>query len=347
MMKKLFRRINTPGRLALLLMLLSAFGAGIFLFAGKKYIMPGPVSAAHVNNQALGGYVSHAEFEKECIHCHAPVHCVTDTRCQDCHMDIARERATAAGLHGMLPGTSRCQTCHVEHQGREASITTLAFLNVDHTKLANFSLDKHHQDYQGNALDCETCHSQGSYGISALDCITCHTQEDHQYMADHIEAYGTRCIDCHDGSDRMLAFDHDQYYPLEGGHDSTGCIDCHAEYVFIDAPADCKGCHAEPEMHAGVFGEDCARCHTAAAWAPAQLTQHTFLIDHGTDDITECETCHAGSYTEYPCYTCHDFEEMRPLHVGENSAPLEDCIACHPTGRESEIATKGPDRKDG
>lgn len=346
MMRKLFRRNKIQIRFVLLLLVLGAFGSLAFLKYGN-YLMPGPVSEAHANHQPLGGYVSHADFEQECSHCHAPIHCVTDTRCQDCHIEIARERATAAGLHGILPGTSRCQTCHVEHQGREASITKLAFLNVNHFKLANFSLDKHHQDYQGNPLDCETCHLQGGYSSSTLDCITCHTDEDHQYMADHIDAYGTRCIDCHDGGDRMLAFDHDEYYALDGEHASTVCLACHAEYVFVDAPSDCVGCHEEPELHAGVFGEDCARCHSALAWAPAQLTQHTFLLDHGTDDITECETCHAGSYTEYPCFTCHEFEEMRLLHIGEDSAPLEDCIACHPTGRESEIAVKEPDRKDG
>ena len=54
-----------------------------------------------------------------------------------------------SGLHGLLPGTNRCQNCHKEHQGREADITTLAFRRIDHASLANFSLDYHQENYDG------------------------------------------------------------------------------------------------------------------------------------------------------------------------------------------------------
>lgn len=310
------------------------FGGVIFV---KKsgYLSPGPVSDAHTKNQPINGYISHAEFEKQCIHCHAPIHCVTDTRCQDCHIEIARQRSTASGLHGLLPGTDKCQTCHPEHQGRDASITELAFTNVNHEKLTGFSLEKHKQNFDGDPLDCMTCHSQDSYLRETLDCISCHSEQDHDYLAAHIDQYGTGCVDCHDGKDRMLPFDHDLIYPLEGAHRAIACNECHLNNVYRDTPSDCIDCHAEPELHANLFGLECYRCHTAVAWAPAQLLQHTFLLDHGAGEqnIASCETCHAGTYTEYPCYSCHETADMVVAHLGQQIENLEDCIACHPTGR--------------
>ena len=88
--------------------------------------------------------------------------------------------------------------------------------------------------------------------------------------------------------------------------------------VFAGTATDCAGCHEDPEIHLGIFGVQCERCHVASAWLPAQLTVHTFLVDHGEQadfaDLT-CETCHENTYTEYPCYSCHDVQEMEDYHT--------------------------------
>ncbi len=313
-------------------------GVGLYLKLSGK-LSPGPLSAASSHNQELGGYVSHAEFEQQCSHCHAPLHCVTDTRCQDCHMDIAEQRATASGLHSLLPGTQRCQNCHKEHMGRDGAITELAYVNIDHQKLASFSLDQHKLNYDGSPMSCESCHSNQQFMKDTLDCISCHAEADHDYLSNHLEAYGAGCVDCHDGRDRMMAFDHNQYFTLDGGHESLVCDDCHLEKQYASTMQDCAGCHAEPELHAGVFGFNCVSCHTTLAWAPAQFVQHSFVSDSGASSITGCETCHAGSYTEYPCYTCHETEEMRLVHLPFDILDTtENCTDCHPNGREGQAA---------
>jgi len=136
----------------------------------------------------------------------------------------------------------------------------------------------------------------------------------------------------------MEDFDHDNFYVLDGQHTTTGCDDCHPGKTFGGTPQECAGCHSEPKLHAKLFGQDCARCHSAVAWAPAQLKQHTFVLEHGEESIPMCETCHAGTYTEYPCYSCHDEEEMHTTHLAqENITEIQDCVACHPTGREGEV----------
>lgn len=248
-------------------------------------------------------------------------------------MEIARQRATASGLHSRLPGTGRCQTCHEEHQGREASISKLAFVNIDHKKLAGFNLEQHRVNYDGSQMHCISCHTQDKYIIELLDCISCHVENDHDYMATHLEKFGNDCLQCHDGSDRMMDFDHETVYSLADGHADLECNSCHIANNYRETATTCIGCHEEPDMHMGVFGQDCARCHTPLAWSPAQLTQHAFLIDHGGETLSTCETCHAGSYTEYPCYSCHTRSDLKIAHIDEQYENINDCIACHPSGR--------------
>ena len=310
-----------------------------------KYTSPGPLSSARATEPKavvpvqMGGISSHADFEQECGHCHAPLHCVTDTKCQDCHLEIAEQRLTATGLHSVLPDVAQCEQCHQEHLGREASITQFAFQNIDHQLLSGFSLAEHSIDYADNPIGCDNCHNQDQYTKASLDCISCHIGENHDLISAHIDEFGSDCVPCHDGSDRMADFEHDRFYVLEGEHQDTDCTDCHQEKIFAGTATDCAGCHQDPQIHLGIFGLQCERCHVASAWLPAQLTVHTFLVDHGEEvDSTEltCETCHEKTYTEYPCFSCHDSQEMQDYHTEIDIQVENNCVDCHPTGREGE-----------
>lgn len=113
--------------------------------------------------------------------------------------------------------------------------------------------------------------------------------------------------------------------------------------LLVDVPAEdphtCSACHEEPEVHAGRFGLQCARCHALAAWQPALLTRHPFELDHGGEGQNECETCHVDAYVEQTCYGCHDehqADEMEEFHVAEGIVDFEICADCHPTGRSGE-----------
>lgn len=343
-MKNLWSQlIKKPiGRTATLLGVLF-LGSGYVVNFSHQYTMPGPVSDATAEEQTLEGYASHAMFEQECTYCHAPIHCVTDDRCQSCHVEIAEQRAEAIGLHGLLPGTERCQTCHIEHQGRSAVISEVAFANIDHEALSGFSLIKHETDYDGLALGCESCHTEGRFGSDTVDCLTCHTENDKELMAHHEEEHGLNCLGCHDGRDQMVDFDHDSVFELTGQHQNAGCTDCHADQQFAGTTQVCIDCHQDDSdaVRMDTFGPDCARCHTTDAWTPAHLTQHTFLLDHGDEGQLECQTCHTSNYYEHTCSECHDDGEMATFHEVENSTDIANCIQCHPTGAAGEAAELG------
>ena len=303
----------------------------------QTLLFPGPLTAMSRHGEEIQGHVSHAEFEQDCGHCHGPIHCVIDTKCQDCHVEVAQQRADNAGLHGSIPGAGDCEVCHTEHKGREEAITSFAYANIDHQRLSGFNLVLHQLDYEQNPMTCESCHSQDSFASATLDCVSCHAEADHDGMAERIEVYGSDCLSCHDGDDRYTDFEHAQVYPLEGAHGETDCADCHQDQTFEGTPGDCASCHEEPQVHAGIFGVKCERCHSAVAWQPAELKLHTFLVDHGdVGGNLKCETCHEHTYTEYPCYSCHDSQEIMDLHEQREVYAFENCIDCHPTGREGE-----------
>lgn len=107
----------------------------------------------------------------------------------------------------------------------------------------------------------------------------------------------------------------------------------------LDDPHHCASCHEEPEIHADLFGVNCARCHSATAWTPAVLTSHIFLLDHGGEGEVSCQTCHPAKYGVYDCFACHDnhqYEEMEEVHLAEDIKEFDTCADCHPIGVEGE-----------
>lgn len=299
---------------------------------------PGPLAEAAGQGTALeSNFASHAEFEADCEQCHAPWRGIDASRCEQCHQDVARQRAGGPGLHGHFQEAANCTGCHTDHRGVEASLTTVSPAVFDHD-LTTFSLAQHQVDYDGRNLVCRDCHVTGGYTLETADCVTCHTGADPAFMAEHRNLFGPACSECHDGLDSMAAFEHETVFVLDGAHAALDCAGCHANWQFAGTPQSCEGCHEEPAVHAGLFGVDCARCHSTTAWQPAELSRHTFPLDHGASAPLACESCHEASYAVYTCYNCHEHEpaEIAEEHREEGITDFANCIECHPTGREDE-----------
>ncbi|MEP7358012.1 MAG: cytochrome c3 family protein [Anaerolineales bacterium] len=156
-------------------------------------------------------------------------------------------------------------------------------------------------------------------------------------MQEHVQQYGPNCLSCHDGAGNMQNFDHSRVFALDGAHASLECAACHADHKFQGTPSTCAACHQEPKIHAGLFGTECQNCHTTSAWAPAQLTRHTFPIDHGEQGEQSCATCHTQTYTAYTCYGCHEHNprETQAQHAekGITGEALLKCADCHAAGK--------------
>lgn len=278
--------------------------------------------------------------EARCAGCHENGRFIdTPTTCVACHA----EPAVHAGLLGQ-----DCTTCHTTDGWKPATLKNTPF---DHAQTTRFSLEKHLTNYDGSPFTCITCHANagqtGSFVFPESDCTACHNQYQADFMTPHIAQFGDNCLSCHDGSGNMTNFDHTQVWPLTGQHSNLDCTACHINQVYAGTPRECVECHIEPSIHAGLFGTDCANCHTTDAWQPARLMEHTFPLTHGGEGEIDCITCHTTTYTAYTCYNCHEHDQLRVeqehREEGISGDELLDCVSCHPTGREEEGEGGGGD----
>jgi uncharacterized protein YbdZ (MbtH family) len=259
-----------------------------------------------------------------------------DTTCQDCHAD------------GMYRGTPQdCMACHQAEDAHDGQLGTDCAachtpdgwqeVTFDHTQSA-FPLQGRHTESA-----CQDCHTDRTYRGTPQDCYGCHQADDA-----HDGQYGRDCAACHtpDGWPEPT-FDHAQSaFPLRGRHSSTACRDCHTDGVFRGTPQACQACHADPSSHAGLLGQDCVTCHTAAGWTPARYDRsHTFPLGHGESGPSPCRTCHTNDLRTYGCYGCHEHEpaEIEHKHLEEGIADFGNCVNCHPTGREDEAEEREVD----
>ena len=326
---------------------------GWTLAAGGALFSPGELNA-QTKGASLGGAASHAALAGDCGACHpAPWSSQTlADRCLGCHDDVAGEIERREGLHGRLVAagapagklSSDCRDCHPEHNGPQGALTELDAADFPHDA-TGFSLSTHQRTEGGRPFACGDCHDDGYPVFDDAICTDCHAGIDVAFMERHEATYGATCLACHDGSGRDGAgFDHGTTgFALTGGHADAACVDCHegarSRRDLEQAPRDCYGCHAEDDKHDGAYGRQCGECHGTGDWEDVTFDHSAFPLDHGSEERTAgCATCHPATTSAYTCYGCHEHTTATVLdeHEGRSLTALEDCIRCHPGGREAD-----------
>jgi hypothetical protein len=220
-----------------------------------------------------------------------------------------------------------------------------------------------HADFENQ---CWACHTPFQ-GDQAAQCLSCH-QDINAQLAQKtgLHASLTQPRDCaschhdHQGRDfdpaqaAMTFFDHSRtLFPLSGAHGLLDCQRCHTGAGYTALDTRCAACHAEPAAHSGMFGGDCAACHTTAAWRPATLQGKAF--DHSLVGFTlnlhpvdfqqapiQCTGCHKGQIKSQPagqpaqldpqpCVACHAAQAVTSsarfaAHIQQYGTA---CLACH------------------
>ncbi len=203
---------------------------------------------------------------------------------------------------------------------------------------------------------CRFCHDPFQ-ADQATQCLDCHKDISTQLaQGDGLHARLAQpraCASCHqdhkgrdfDPSQAALAsFDHSlTSFPLTGKHGTLECKQCHsADTTFASAKTDCVSCHSEPQSHAGMFGTDCAACHTAFDWRPAKINDVAFdhrfakfTLDVHTVDYNQapmlCTACHTNqklTFDPQPCLNCHGDHDKTFMdkHVQQYGT---QCLVCH------------------
>jgi hypothetical protein len=221
---------------------------------------------------------------------------------------------------------------------------------------------------------CSRCHVAFG-GIPPRQCLACHAplaERIAQGIGLHAQVQRQPCTDCHHehhGRDAQLsppppaAFDHRATrFRLDGDHGRLACDRCHpasgGSRRWVGVTTSCQGCHAD--VHRGVLGSDCARCHRASGWLPVRFAagDHRTALAGGHARLAcadchraglhlapdqACALCHAQPHggTARRCETCHRVAGWQQVSYA-HAAPLADlpgkhqtaaCLACHPAFR--------------
>ena len=301
--------------------------------------------------QLSPGKLSHAHAEldssRACLECHAKGKGVDRQLCLSCHQLLGERIEAGAGLHAG-PDYQRCETCHIEHHGREFELIWWGEDGIDafdHGETGYPLLGSHR-------VACRECHQASRIAEPrrlvaagkdldrtflglATDCASCHQDPHRGQMATGpaaptaaaipIPAAPSRppgCERCHDEDAWTPAskFDHDRTeFPLDGRHLQVECAECHVtetdgdgDFIRYRGTATaCSDCHQDP--HRGRLGRDCAACHETAGWRKVDRSR----FNH---DLTRFPL--RGLHTRVDCGDCHSGASFR-------LAGFDDCATCH------------------
>jgi hypothetical protein len=280
----------------------------------------------------------HAKLEgsTNCLKCHQTGKGVAPSRCLDCHTALKSRIAAGRGLHAR-PEYRPCQTCHIEHNGREFQLVywgkpgQKAF---DH-RLTGWPLEGAHARQA-----CQSCHRPEKKTFLGLGsaCVSCHKDE-------HRGQFAPRgCLSCHTITawKPPAKFDHAKTgFPLTGQHKAVACASCHpkrsdkagefAAFKGIQHQS-CSSCHKD--AHQGRLGAICQQCHSTTGWQAGSRAK----LDHdrtrfplrGLHQKVGCQACHTSGrslrFTRFQsCGDCH-----RNVHAGQiTPSKTATCESCH------------------
>ena len=200
--------------------------------------------------------------------------------------------------------------------------------------------------------DCNGCHVPVN-GVDPVKCIGCHANETgllgRQPTAFH-ENIGN-CTECHREHEGVAALNvrmdhevlarigvrmlakapenseqrllHDYLF----AHADTGSATADMSFV---KQLNCYGCHRNEDRHGGLFGGNCAACHTVAQWMIQDFR-------HPSPSSPDCAQCHRAPPSHYMGH----FEMVSKRVAGVEHANVTQCHLCHQTTSWNDIKRVG------
>lgn len=289
--------------------------------ASAQFLSPGPLHEVHKS----------LEGDDKCSECHSSGKKVSANACLGCHTELNERVRVGAGLHGKTYRGKTCESCHVDHLGRNSRFVRWpggAKERFNHNE-AGWTLNGAHA-----GKTCDSCHDKKNkrgaktYLGLQTECLSCHKDE-------HRGRFGKKCLDCHNER-KWKEVDTDKFnhdlaaFKLVGKHAETKCEDCHgtpAKWRGI-AYDDCADCHKDP--HKGEFGKKlCASCHTEKGWnrVDSFRKQHPGVRLSAGHKKVECKDCHDRGNMKAPskgtaCSSCH-----KPVHIAKFGTNCKNCHA--------------------
>lgn len=197
--------------------------------------------------------------------------------------------------------------------------------------------------------NCAACHSAGK-GIEAQNCIVCHANNEHvlQRQPTAFHAGISSCAACHVEHQGRVArttkMDHAaltriafttlkkeskansaeiaQARQLKQwlGEQSSGGQFQNTQLTPEERLLNCATCHQTKDRHQGLFGTDCASCHSTTKWTIAEFR-------HPSTTSQSCAQCHQAPPSHYMMH----FKMIDQKVCNQPNAKVNQCFLCHQT----------------
>ncbi len=262
-------------------------------------------TSATFNHGTTGFPLTGGHTSLLCAQCHVSNNYkLTSGACYPCHtVDYTN---TNNPPHASAGFPTDCTLCHTT-----ANWTSATF---NHST-TGFPLDGGHV-----SLQCAQCHVSNNYKLTSGACYPCHTADyNDTNNPPHASAgFPTDCTLCHTTANWTSAtFNHSTTgFPLDGGHVSLLCAQCHVSNNYKLTSGACYPCHTtdyngatNPPHAASGFPTDCTQCHTTANWTSSTFNHNnTGFALTGAHTSLHCAQCHVDNnykLTSGACYPCH------------------------------------------
>ena len=276
----------------------------------EKLLMPGDV------------ITDHKKYEDKCSNCHEVLNKERQSSlCRACHENIDKDLKSKKGFHGLNKSvrTKACNSCHLDHIGRNADIINLDKRTFPHNT-TDFPLKGAHKN-----LVCNSCHKPDKkYRQAKSQCHECHTNDPHKGKL------GQQCTKCHSQVHWTdMGFNHEKTdFKLIGQHKETECKSCHINNKYKNTPKSCYSCHSVDDVHNSKNGKKCGKCHASTSWK-----KHRFNHDKetkfkllGRHKGIVCNACHIKSAYKVKikseCVSCHLKDDS---HLGKYGTKCNQC----------------------
>lgn len=233
--------------------------------------------------------------------------------------------------------------------------TVLCFTLLSGRALAQLSpgdLSNAHAKLEG-VSNCTQCHVLGDK-VSNDKCLACHKEiktKIDKGRGYHVskDVKGKECASCHsDHHGRkfdLVRFDEKNFnhslagYELTGAHKKIDCRECHKpDYVadvnlkkkketYLGLEQPCLSCHTD--YHQKTLPNDCAKCHTVDAFAPASKFNHD-----------KADFVLVGKHKTVACIECHLKETKNGVAFQRfANVPFTNCNSCHKDAHNNHLGT--------
>lgn len=202
--------------------------------------------------------------------------------------------------------------------------------------------------------NCAACHTPVK-GVEAKNCIVCHADNKSvlQRQPSAFHANIAECAACHlehqGRVPHMTKMDHvalarlgiRQVQNAADGHDqerdalvawvNESDAAPHAPQLQPEESLlNCATCHQTKDQHRGLFGNDCAQCHTTLKWTIDEYR-------HPSPVSQSCAQCHRAPPSHYMMH----FKMVSMKSAGVEKAEVNQCFLCHQTTSWNDIKGVG------